>query len=269
MSTPEELRDRTRAAWSAGNWDVLSRMLAPAGALVVERAGIEPGMHVLDVGTGSGANAAIPAAKKGAKVVGLDLTPKLLERARENAAEAGVEVAWIEGDAEDLPFEAELFDRVLSTFGAFIAPHHKVAAGELVRVCRQGGRVLMTTWVDDGFAGAQFEHGARFMPPPPPGVEGPLAWGDPAHIRDVFLAAGATPTIERQTVTVDVGTEDDIASAYLDNFGPYVVARPALEGQGRWDEFVESFREIVHRFNTGDEQTARLSSDYYLITVER
>ena len=269
MSTTDEIRAQTRATWAAGDWDTFAPTIAPVGALVVERAGIEPGMHVLDVGTGNGANVAIPAALEGAKVVGLDLTPELLEDARRRAAEAGVEVAWIEGDAEDLPFEAELFDRVTSTFGAVFAPHHATAAAELVRVCRPGGRILMTAWASDGMSGELFKMAGSFMPPPPPDVDSPRLWGDENHIREMFAAAGATPSIERETVVVELGSEAELVAAYTEKFGPMVAARPALEAQGRWDEFVEAFRQLVHRFNAGDEQAARLPSDYYLITVER
>jgi SAM-dependent methyltransferase len=269
MSTTDEIRARTRATWAAGDWDTFSQTIAPVGALVVERAGIEPGMHVLDVGTGSGGNVAIPAALKGAKVVGLDLTPELFEHARRRAAEAGVEVAWVEGDAEDLPFEAELFDRVISTFGAIFAPHHATAAAELVRVCRPGGRILMTAWASDGMSGGMFKLAGSFMPPPPPGIDSPQLWGDEEHIREVFAAAGATPSIARETVVVELGSEAELVAAYTEKLGPMVAARSALEAQGRWDEFVEAFRQLVHRFNTGDEQAARLPSDYYLIAVER
>jgi hypothetical protein len=94
-------------------------------------------------------------------------------------------------------------------------------------------------------------------------------WSDPQHIREVFEAAGATPSIARETVTIEFGPESEVISSYLENFGPYLTARPMLEAQGRWDEFVDAFRQLVHRYNTGDEQRTRLSSDYYVITVER
>ena len=124
MAASDEFRGRARATWAAGDWDSCARLIAQAGELVIERAGIEPGVELLDVGTGSGGNIAIPAALRGAKVVGLDVTPELLELARGHAAEAGVEVAWIEGDAQALPFADASFDRVVSTFGAMFAPDH-------------------------------------------------------------------------------------------------------------------------------------------------
>ena len=109
------------------------------------------------VTVGSGGTIAIPAAQRGAHVVGVDLTPELLEHARRRAAEAGVEIEWVEADAQSLPFADASFDRVLSTFGAMFAPDHARAAAELVRVCRPGGLVAMATWANDGFPGGLFK----------------------------------------------------------------------------------------------------------------
>jgi ubiquinone/menaquinone biosynthesis C-methylase UbiE len=145
MSTSEELRARTRATWAAGDWDEFSTLVAPAGALALERSAIEPGMRLLDVGTGTGGNVAIPAALAGARVVGADVTPEMFPHARRRAAEAGVEVEWVEADAQELPFADASFDRVISTFGAMFAPDHGRTAAELVRVCSSNGRIVMTT----------------------------------------------------------------------------------------------------------------------------
>jgi 2-polyprenyl-3-methyl-5-hydroxy-6-metoxy-1,4-benzoquinol methylase len=133
MAFADELRQRARATWAAGDWDGFARLIIPVGARALDRVGVEPGMDLLDVGTGSGGNVAIPAALRGARVVGLDVTPELLEHARRRAAEAGVDVEWVEGDAQDLPFEDERSDRVISTFGAMFAPDHARAAAKLVR----------------------------------------------------------------------------------------------------------------------------------------
>lgn len=140
MSVAEEFRRRARATWAAGDWDGFSRLVEPVGGLVLDRIGVEPGTDLLDVGTGSGGTVAIPAALRGATVVGCDVTPELFEHARRRAAAAGVEVEWVEADAQDLPFGDASFDRVTSTFGAMFAPDHLRAGAELVRVCRPGGR---------------------------------------------------------------------------------------------------------------------------------
>jgi SAM-dependent methyltransferase len=262
-------RSRARATWAAGDWDSFSRLITPVGALVLDRVGIEPGQDVLDVGTGSGGNVAIPAAQRGARVVGSDLTPELFEHARRRAAEAGVEVEWVEADAQELPFDDASFDRVISTFGAMFAPDHTRAAAELVRVCRPGGRIAMTTWVNDGFVGELFELTGAFLPPPPPGVEPPPLWGVEDHVREVFGLAGVQPAIAREVVEFGFDSEEHAVRAYADDFGVFVMARGVLEPQGRWDEFLAAFADLVKRFNRADDGTARLGSEYFLITVDR
>jgi SAM-dependent methyltransferase len=224
-------------------------------------------MDVLDVGTGSGGTIAIPAAQRGARVVGSDITPELFEHARRRAAEAGVEVEWVEADALDLPFADASFDRVISTFGAMFAPDHRRAAAELVRVCRPGGRVAMTTWANDGFAGELFKLSGSFLPPPPAGVQPPPLWGVESHVTDTFGAAGARPAIERETVVFEWPSVEAAVREYAEDFGPFVAARRSLEPQGRWDEFLHAFTALVERFDVGD-GGARIGVDYLLITIE-
>ena len=133
----DDFKTRQRAVWDAGDYDALSHHIADVGELVADRAAIEPGMAVLDVACGTG-NAARPAARAGARVIGLDLVPKLLEQGRAKARAEGLQIDWAEGDAEQLPFEDGRFDRVLSTFGHMFAPRHERSAAELARVCRPG-----------------------------------------------------------------------------------------------------------------------------------
>ena len=162
---------------------------------MLERAALEPGLDLLDVGTGSGGNIAIPAAAGGAKVVGLDVTPELFDHARRHAADAGVEVEWIEGDAQELPFADASFDRVISTFGAMFAPNHAGAAAELVRVCRPAGR-RADDHLGKGRLRREMSRSPKSSsPPPPPGEEPPPLWGVEAHAREMFTSAGVSPEI--------------------------------------------------------------------------
>jgi SAM-dependent methyltransferase len=269
MDGSDNFRRQARATWSAGDWDSFASLITPVGSVVIDRVGLAPGLRLLDVGTGSGGNVAIPAAQIGAEVVGLDVTPELLEHAVRRAGEAGVEVEWVEGDAQQLPFEDASFDRVTSTFGAMFAPDHQRTAGELVRVCRPSGRIVMTTWVNDGFAGEMFTVMGSFMPPPPSGVQPPTLWGVEAHINDVFHAVGAEPSIDRHTVDFNFDSVDDAVQYYAANFGPFVSARRLLEPQGRWEQFIGAFRELVDRFNPATDGTLRVRSDYFVILVQR
>src|SRR5690606_32342658 len=127
----------------------------PASDAVIEALGVGEGDELLDVGTGSG-NAAIVAAQRGAAVTGLDLVPELVEAARERFAAAGLSGEFVVGSAEALPFEDASFDRVVSIFGAMFAPRHDLAAAELARVVRPGGRVAVTGWTPEGLNGRMF-----------------------------------------------------------------------------------------------------------------
>jgi SAM-dependent methyltransferase len=242
--------------------------VGPVGELVLERSALASGMDVLDVGTGNGQNIAIPAALRGARVVGSDITPELLEGARRRAADAAVEVEWVEADAQDLPFADASFDRVISTFGAMFAPDHRRAAAELVRVCRPGGRVLMTTWANDGFWGTVFSLTGSFLPPPA-GTQAPPQWGVEAHVTEMFEGAGVHPAIARETVVFAFASVEAAVREYSSYFGPFVIARSSLEPQGRWSEFLEAFTGLVERFDVGADDGARIAGDYFLITVER
>ena len=269
MGVHEDFRRRTRATWASGDWDSCARLIEPVGTVVLDRIDVRPGLDLVDVGTGTGGNVAVPAARRGAKVVGLDIAPELFEHARRRAAEAGVDIEWVEGDAQDMPFADESFDRVISTFGAMFAPDHERAAAELVRVCRRGGRVAMTTWVTHGYAGEIFKLTGSFLPPPPAGVQPPPLWGVESHVEEVFAAAGATPSIAHETLEVQFESETAAVEEYTTNFGPFVTARTVLEPQGRWSEFVQAFTDLVRSFNVALDGTVRISSDYFLITVDR
>ena len=155
--------------WGSGNYAAVAERISQAGELVIERSGLEPGMDLLDVACGTG-NATIPAAREGARVTGLDFSPELLEIARERASDAMVEVEWIEGDAQELPFDDASFDRVISTFGHMFAPDHARAAAEMLRVCRPGGTIAVACWTPEGSIGRMFRTIAELVPPPPGGT---------------------------------------------------------------------------------------------------
>jgi SAM-dependent methyltransferase len=161
----------------------LESLTTPSAARLVNFAGIRAGKHVLDVACGTGV-VAITATRAGAKVSGIDLTPQLLERARENSGIAKVEIDWREGDVEALPFADGEFDVVLSQFGHMFAPRPDVAIGQMLRVLKPGGTIAFTTWPPELLIGKSFSLVASYMPPPPPGVSPPPQWGDPNIVRE-------------------------------------------------------------------------------------
>lgn len=177
----ETLKARSRQTWIDGDFGKIARSLEAAAEEFVGRRSVAPEMRVLDVACGSG-NVAIPAARAGATVTGLDIAPNLLEQARQRAREEGLDIAFEEGDAEDLPFADGVFDLVLSMFGAMFAPRPERAAAEILRVCRPRGKVAMANWTPTGFAGQMFRLVANHVPPPP--VPSPVLWGDEQVARE-------------------------------------------------------------------------------------
>jgi SAM-dependent methyltransferase len=170
----------------------------PAAGLV-KFAGVQSGQRVLDVACGTGV-VAITAARLGASVTGLDLTPELLERARANSQIAGVDVDWQEGDAEKLPFADAKFDVVLSQYGHMFAPRPAVALGEMLRVLKPGGTIAFSTWPPELFTGRMFRLVSSYMPPPPPGVSPSPQWGDPEIVRERLGSAVRDIAFERATM---------------------------------------------------------------------
>jgi SAM-dependent methyltransferase len=187
---------------------------------------------VLDVGTGSGGTVAVPAAQRGARVVGSDITDSWFDVARRRAQEAGVEVEWVQADVEDLPFEDGRFDRVVSTFGHMFAPHHEAAAAEMARVCRSGGMIATATWLPEGPNGEMFKLLGSKMPPPPEGVTPPPMWGVQDHVEAMWAPHGLELEFAVTSVAFEGPSVDEFADTFLENFGPMVMARAALGDAG-------------------------------------
>jgi SAM-dependent methyltransferase len=260
----DELKARQRAIWSAGDYDAIAQRIWAVGAVVAETAEIEPGMTVLDVATGSG-NAAIQAATAGGTVTGVDITPELFDAARKHAAEAGVEITWVEGDAEALPFEDASFDRVLSTFGVMFAPRQQVAAGELARVCRPGGRVVLANWTPEGFIGRLFATIGRHMPPARD-VPSPLLWGDERRVR-ALLGGQLLLAQELRTVDARPPTREAMVALFDSAFGPFVMARKAL-GDEAFGAVLDDFRALIEEFDQGESEP-HLQAEYLLTIAHR
>ena len=226
-------------------------------------AGVSAGEDVPDVACGTG-NAAIPAARAGASVTGLDLTPRMLEAARARGRAAGVTIEWAEGDAEDLPFGDQRFDVILSTFGCMFAPRHEVVADEIARVLRPGGRVGFCAWTAEGSIGDFFRAAGKYLPPPPEFVSPPLMWGDEQYVRGLFEGTriGFEFEFEREVAEI---RHDSVAAAvdcYATKFGPVVTARVLLDADGRWPALRDDMVELLERHNTSGGTRVVLPAQY-------
>ncbi len=193
----EQFKARQRQMWSS--FAPTAVFTTPVAGQLVAFGGIAAGEHVLDVGTGTGV-VAITAARAGAHVKALDLTPALLDEARHNARIAGVVVEWQEGDAEALPYPDASFDVVTSEFGHMFAPRPDVAIAQMRRVLKPGGRVVFATWPPEHFVGRLFAFIGRHSPPPPPGAAPPPLWGNPAIVTERLAAGFEPPFFARGTM---------------------------------------------------------------------
>ena len=266
MQELAEFKQTARAVWAAGDYDAMMRQegLYEVGARLIRRVGAGAGEDVLDLACGTG-NAAIPAARAGASVTGLDLTPAMLEEARARGKAAGVMVEWVEGDAEHLPFGDRRFDVILSTFGCMFAPRHEVVADEIARVLRPGGRVAFCAWTPEGSIGDFFRTVSRYLPPPPEFVSPPLMWGDEQYVRELFEGTGIGFEFEREVADIH---HDSVAAAvdcYATKFGPVVTARELLEADGRWPALRDDMIKLFDRHNASGGTRVVLPAQYLVV----
>jgi SAM-dependent methyltransferase len=222
------LKAKMRSTWIAGDFGKIATIIDQEGDEFIRRLGINKGERLLDVACGTG-NLAIPAAKAGAIVTGIDIAPNLIEQARERAAAEGVECTFEEGDAEALPYDDESFDTVVTMFGAMFAPRPDVTASELIRVCRQGGRIAMANWTPGGFAGQMFKTGGKHFPPPP-GIAPPVLWGDEDTVKSRLGEGIADLKMRKQPVTFRFPFPPaEVVEHFRQYFGPTKVAFDNLE----------------------------------------
>jgi SAM-dependent methyltransferase len=247
-----------KTMWGSGNYAAVAEKIADVGELCVERARVEPGMELLDVACGAG-NATIPAARAGARVTGVDFSPDLLAVARERAADALVEIDWVEADVQEMPFADSAFDRVLSTFGHMFAPDHERTASEMKRVCR--GTIAICCWAADGAIGRMFRTTSELVPPPP-GSSSPLLWGTEEHVREL-LGDGE---FERHEVEWRDSSVESYANFMLESFGPLLNAQEVLAE--RSGELREAYMRYLEAENLETDGTLRFRGEYLLAVIE-
>ncbi|WP_333894289.1 class I SAM-dependent methyltransferase [Mycolicibacterium gadium] len=266
-----ELKSKHRALWASGHYPAVAAELIPElGPELVRASGVKQGDHVLDVAAGSG-NAAIPAAEAGAIVTASDLTPELFDAGRAIATRRGVELEWVEADAEALPFADNSFDAVISCVGVMFAPHHQAAADELVRVTRRGGTIALLSWTPEGFIGNLFKTMKPYAPPPPPGASPAPLWGSEDHVRELFGDRVSDLTMWRQTVMLDHCTEPTQFREYWkSNYGPTIAAyKFNADAPDRIEDLDRDFLEFLTSWNRGDDHRAVWEAEYLLTTATK
>jgi 2-polyprenyl-3-methyl-5-hydroxy-6-metoxy-1,4-benzoquinol methylase len=228
----EKIKENMRTAWMAGDFGVIAKTVEREADEFIDRLGIQSGARALDVACGTG-NTALPLARRGAIVTGVDIAANLLVQARERAAAEGLSLQFDEGDAEQLPYPDESFDVVTTMFGAMFAPRPELVAAELARVLNPGGLLGMANWNPASFSGQMFKVASRHAPPPP-GIAPPVLWGDEATVRARLAANFVNVKTEIIPIQFDLPTNPAGAVAFFRKyFGPTKMAFERLDEAGQ------------------------------------
>jgi ubiquinone/menaquinone biosynthesis C-methylase UbiE len=260
-----------RAMWALGDYHRFATELVwEVGPVLVAACGIMPGQRVLDVAAGTG-NVAIRAAEAEGRVVASDLTPENFEAGRREAAARGVELEWVEADAEALPFGDGEFDVVTSSFGAMFAPDHQVVADELVRVCRPGGTIGMANFTPDGLAADFFGVLAPYMPPTAPESLPPVLWGSEEHVRALFGERVEWRQLTRQSYVERAASPREYCEFFRATFGPVIALYRSLDDQPERAEALDrEFLAFASRANDGPpDGPAEYRYEYLLLVARR
>lgn len=241
-----------RSAYALGDYHGFAKRLVwPVGAELARAGRVAAGERVLDVAAGSG-NFAIRAAEAGADVVASDLAPENFGAGRAEAAARGVELRWVEADAEALPFEAGSFDLVGSVFGAIFAPNHRLVADEMLRVCRPGGRIAMANFTPEGLGGEFFGLFAPYMPEPPAGALPPVLWGSEEHVRELLGGGTASLEMERRSYVERATSPAAYCEFFKRTFGPVAGIYASLADEpDRVAALDEAFLDYARRADSG------------------
>jgi ubiquinone/menaquinone biosynthesis C-methylase UbiE len=252
------IKAKQQATWSSGDYASVAATIHYMSELLCEAIELRAGEHLLDVATGSG-NAAIAAARRGARVIGIDYAPRLLQKAQLRADAEGVEVDLLEADAEALPFPDDSFDSVVSVVGVMFAPNQPQAAAELIRVCRPGGLVALANWTPDGFIGALLRLVGSFVPPPP-GLTPPTRWGTQDGIAEL-LGNDIEYTFIDRTHRFNFESAAKFAEFFIQNYGPTERAYTSLEPDRR-AEFSRAIANLAAEHNVATDGTLVVHGAY-------
>jgi SAM-dependent methyltransferase len=261
------LKDRMRATWSAGDFGQIARSYTAGAEDFVNGLGLRPGMKVLDVACGTG-NSALPAARLGAIVTGIDIAANLIEQARANAEREGLSAEFAVGDAEDIQFADASFDAVITMFGAMFAPRPDVVAAELLRVCKPGGFIAMANWTPEGFVGQMVETVSGYAPQPP-GMALSVLWGDEATVRERFRHGVTDLQTERRKLSFNFPVPPaEVVEHFRRYFGPLQMAFDSLD-EDRQAAFRRDLLELWTAANRAGDGTTAYEAEYLKVVATR
>ena len=267
--TPElqTLKTKLRATWIAGDFGQIAKSLTEGAEDFIERLNLQTGMRVLDVACGTG-NLAIPAARAGATVTGVDIAPNLIEQARANAENESLKIQFDVGDAENLSYADASFDAVVTMYGAMFAPRPDVVAAELKRVCRPGGLIAMANWTPSGFTGQMFKIGAKHVAPPRD-MPSPVLWGDEKTVRERFNNGIVELKTTPRKVTFNFPFSPvEVVEHFRKYFGPTNMAFAALD-EDKQAAFQRDLEELWTENNQASDGTTEVESEYLEVIAVR
>lgn len=261
----EALKERMKGTWMAGDFGEVAKFTALEAEAFVNRLPIQRGMRVLDVACGTG-NLAVPAARKGAVVTGVDIAANLLEQARVRADKEGLQAEFREGDAEQLPFPDAHFDVVMSMFGAMFAPRPDLVASELVRVCGPGGLIAMANWTPEGFVGKNFALTGRYVPPPD-GIPAPVLWGKEEVVRERFAKLNRQVETFRRNAKFEYPFESKrVVEFFRRYFGPTQTTFSRLDEAGQ-SALAKDLESLWTEYNQGTPNETIVTAEYLEVRV--
>jgi len=260
------LKARQHGAWSSGDYAIVGTTLQIVGEELCEALDIRSGQTVLDVAAGN-ANATLAAARRWCKVISTDYVPSLLERGRMRAAADGLSVEFKEADAEALPFGDGAFDAVISTFGVMFTPNQDRAAGELLRVCKSGGKIGLANWTPEGFIGQVFKTLGKYLPPPA-GVKSPALWGTKARIDEMFAAQASDIQIARRRFAFRYLSAEHFLEIFKTYYGPVLKAFAALDAANQ-EGLKRDLLTLIAATNRAEDGTMVVPSEYLEVVVTK
>ena len=266
-SEMDALKAKLRATWISGDFGQIAKFLETEAKDFINRLGIQPGSKVLDVACGTG-NLALPAARLGANVTGVDIAPNLVEQARANAAREGLQAQFDEVYAEALPYDDASFDTVVTMYGAMFAPRPDVVAAELLRVTNPGGRIAMGNWTPAGFIGQMFKAvGAHVTPPA--GMPSPVLWGKDDVVRERFSdGASDVKTAPRIVKFAFPFSPAEVVELFRVYYGPTHKAFGSLD-ENRQAALRKDLEELWTKHNTATDGTTSVDAEYLEVVVTR
>ncbi len=264
-----QLKQTMRETWMAGDFGVIAKTIAREAEAFVSRLDLPAGAQVLDVACGTG-NSAIPLARRGARVTGVDIAPNLLEQARQRAAAEGLEIGFDEGDAEQLPYPDATFDAVVTMFGAMFAPQPELVVAECARVLKPGGLLAMANWTPGGLAGQMFQVTARHAGAPL-GIAPPVHWGHPMVVRGRL--SSSFDSVEMEVISMEVdfpGSPADAVRFFRTYFGPTQAAFNALD-DARQASLAADLEGLWAEGNRAPDPTTRtlIENEYLQVTARK